>query len=1036
MRISLGVRPVIAVLFIAIACSVSPMLPARAQTAPPGCAPGTECILNERTGLTYTSIGAAAAAGQPGDTFDITQGIYFIPWNPSGPIFQVQDQLIDITSTWNCYGDTSPNVMQVEPACIIDPSMGYSAAGIAAGFKDLGLVSSGGIVIAQAGLAPPTVTLNGIEVRNATNGAVTATNSYSCLGQVMDVVGEPTQCSGNAMGGIDLRAGTLFCNSCVLDKDANGFFGEPFVRGTGGAHFANSLIWLDGTGGGQQHGLYFSRFYQGTMINSTVLDVFNGEGFKNRGVNTTITNTNIGDSSCFINHGLPVPAWTPSTTISGNSTAGTGNGMSNEINSPDGGNLTIADDNFCKGTNSSNTAFIESFGGGSVGPWPTPVFSATDDTYYNDAAKSTLIWNPSVDSNITGTGENVVGNTPSWAVFGLGASGYNVTLNGSAWSPPTVDWVPLLQSLTPADVQSFVGTGTPESYTITTDSSVVLGGNGLLTTTEDFSGGYHEVMPGPGGASATFSESQGYFIDAPGDQPSTIVEQDCCGAIFLNATNDTLSIQDCHAGGYIGVAGKDETVNLCPTNLTATVETKDSFGTGPSANFVGTGGENGDLFVDDGGDFELTGTGTNYMEISCAPNSGCPHGWTNFYYNLNWGSLTSSTSWDFTISGQAWWIPASATYTDYTDPTTHNLIYLNGSGGPWQGTAQTLINSTVDAGVGTGDDFGDKGATQAGSDTMGIVVGSGSINVDVGASKIFTFDSTTAPDAIFEVAPAGATGIHGGYTGSITGIHTSGGSVTLTSFTANSVGQVFFEGVGGETLNCAPSTHDLVLTASDGSAITVTDDDAKGAYLYPGTTCASLKLNTLVPVGMNGSPNDITLSGTGINGQTGSPLPAPVILTDPWAQATSGEVYVTVQDIGGQVVFNGTTASAGGAVAMLGRESDVAAALDSLQDILGAGSTQIIVEYWNQGGGTSTLDVPISTSLPSTAVACAQGILVAPLSPGQLVCPIVVSPEGWVGTLTLGGPGASGFSISGSNLLTSSTPPTAGQTSITITATP
>ena len=85
---------------------------------------------------------------------------------------------------------------------------------------------------------------------------------------------------------------------------------------------------------------------------------------------------------------------------------------------------------------------------------------------------------------------------------------------------------------------------------------------------------------------------------------------------------------------------------------------------------------------------------------------------------------------------------------------------------------------------------------------------------------------------------------------------------------------------------------------------------------------------------------------------------------------------------------------------------------------------------------TTTLSIVINSG-PSTSVSCSPAALTAPVAAGTLVCPVVVAPASWSGALTLSGPNASSFALSGSNLVVGAAGiANAGTLSVTITSTP
>lgn len=87
-------------------------------------------------------------------------------------------------------------------------------------------------------------------------------------------------------------------------------------------------------------------------------------------------------------------------------------------------------------------------------------------------------------------------------------------------------------------------------------------------------------------------------------------------------------------------------------------------------------------------------------------------------------------------------------------------------------------------------------------------------------------------------------------------------------------------------------------------------------------------------------------------------------------------------------------------------------------------------------GTTSTFTIVINGPL-STSITCTPSALTAPVAPGTIICPLVVSPTGWSGLFSpLTGANASSFSLSGSNLVVGSTALAAGSYSVTVTATP
>jgi len=85
---------------------------------------------------------------------------------------------------------------------------------------------------------------------------------------------------------------------------------------------------------------------------------------------------------------------------------------------------------------------------------------------------------------------------------------------------------------------------------------------------------------------------------------------------------------------------------------------------------------------------------------------------------------------------------------------------------------------------------------------------------------------------------------------------------------------------------------------------------------------------------------------------------------------------------------------------------------------------------------TTTLSIIIN-SPPSTVIACPLApSYSAPLPAASVICTIAVTPAGWSGALTLSGPDAASFALSGSNLVVGSAALAAGTYSVTITATP
>ena len=85
----------------------------------------------------------------------------------------------------------------------------------------------------------------------------------------------------------------------------------------------------------------------------------------------------------------------------------------------------------------------------------------------------------------------------------------------------------------------------------------------------------------------------------------------------------------------------------------------------------------------------------------------------------------------------------------------------------------------------------------------------------------------------------------------------------------------------------------------------------------------------------------------------------------------------------------------------------------------------------------ASLSLSIIINSPnSTTVTCPLSTYTAPVAAGALICPITIAPTGWSGALTLSGPNASSFALSGSNLNVGPAALTAGTYNVTITATP
>lgn len=937
---------------------------------PAGCTPGGNCLQDTRTGKVYLGLTTdysgkgqdgqtLATAGtpwqnavldpatQPGDTIDIYPSTY-----------TESDVNVTISMTFTCIG-TWPS-MSGPGQCVRDSSASYrpgtkATAGCCGYLAGNGLVTYGELRVGGDSESNPTVVVNGVQFQNATNRANPHTTVDNCFGASVQP-GAPEQCGATAIGGVRIQSGTFTCNGCGFFHDANGLITTPFIYGTNSSTCNGCFLQYDGGGDGQEHGWYCGRGYLCNILNSILLDTLNGNGFKNRGYTAQADGNVIGDSDAC--GGIYASTWVPQLSSIGGSpqqqqivkpatTADKGWGVANGFNSPDGGTFSASNDVLCKShIYSSNTAEAEN--GGVVEAWPNAVWTSANITYLTTQTGTTgqYIWN-AAGGALTDTNLAVTGNAPGFGILGLGTLA-SPTLNGTSWSGGSnarypLNWTPIEQTVgtaTPIDCRT-VGS-CPSPITSAPASGVILGGPDRLAV--NLSVGGIQVTAGAGGADASTTSGGILFTDAPGDTASNVTMAQEPSLAFFNADGDTLTVTGV-GGSFVGASGRNLTLNLCNGGTLEVGTSVSSISCGSlelkaTNGYVPSGVINLDasdtVFCDDGCNLFLQGNEdfaeTNFM---ASPIPGVAPGPATIMMDLTaWtakgGVLSASEHVEYNGTGCSYESGYNG-ITDFANATCQNFFFLID-----YAQGHSAQNSTYDMGPSTGASISiGNNAINGAAVHPAIVAGSGSGTVSLGLSP-----------TLIEVLPTSQTGIHGGYVGDIMPAHLSGGSLTITNYNSGEAANTPIMLLGGLTVTgCTASGGNATVTISDGSKL----------YLDGISTCGAI--NYTAPSGWN----DGSLSGAAASGTHGTTISVPITLMDAQAQAYPGEMYVSACAANGSLEFNGKTGSAGGCVTAAGRFQDLAPALASLQETLGAaGSDTLTIDAWNAGAQHLSASVPVT----------------------------------------------------------------------------
>ena len=198
----------------------------------------------------FSTIPAAIAASQNGDTIDVQAGNYVNNF-----------AVISDSITLQAVGGVV-NMTETQPP----PNL--------KGMFTVGTSSSA-----------PNVTINGFEISGVTI---------------------PAKDGGNGAG-IRYQSGNLTLNDDWFHNNQDGLLGTPFVAGAGSITINNSEFGFNGTGTGQTHNIYVGMIDSLTISNSYIHDADAGMEIQSRAENNTIEDNRIFDNNSTASYSISLP---------------------------------------------------------------------------------------------------------------------------------------------------------------------------------------------------------------------------------------------------------------------------------------------------------------------------------------------------------------------------------------------------------------------------------------------------------------------------------------------------------------------------------------------------------------------------------------------------------------------------------------------------------------------------------------------------------------------------------------------------------
>ncbi len=296
---------------------------------------------------------------------------------------------------------------------------------------NLTLQAVGGIVTMNATVAPP----NGKAIIDEGGSGVTVKiDGFELTGAS---VGD-----GNGAG-VRYEGGALTLTNDYIHGNQDGILGAPDANGS--ITIDHSEFVNNGAGDGRTHNIYIGDIANFTLTNSLVTGAVVGHEVKSRAQNNDIENNRIVD--------------------------GPGGTASYDIDLPNGGNATIANNVIEKASTAQNPYFITSGEEGVA--YASNTLSVTGNTIVNDDASGSV----ALVRNLTGTTATVASNT----VYGLtsGQLGTGIAASGTTYLTAE----PALNMAVPFSVAAAASTSTTTTGTTTSGTTTTTGTTTTGTTT-------------------------------------------------------------------------------------------------------------------------------------------------------------------------------------------------------------------------------------------------------------------------------------------------------------------------------------------------------------------------------------------------------------------------------------------------------------------------------------------------------------------------------------------------------------------------
>ncbi len=226
----------------------------------------------------------------------------------------------------------------------------------------------------------------------------------------------------------------------------------------------------NGSTSGLAHNQYIDEINTFIMVNSVSEDAILGHEVKSRAFNSIIVNNVIQDTA-----------------------TGT---ASYAIDLPNGGNAIVQGNTIEKGPDSQSSVMIHYGGPQEVNPGSLIVSNNTLIDDYSTPKSVIPVWNQTLSTNVTVTGNTFKDNTPSTVLNGPGTQAGNAAANGALLASST--------SSSPSTTGTTVNYSTvniAQTYTFHATGYTVIGGAGLLTVPNGGNGDI--VVGGSGGINFT-----------------------------------------------------------------------------------------------------------------------------------------------------------------------------------------------------------------------------------------------------------------------------------------------------------------------------------------------------------------------------------------------------------------------------------------------------------------------------------------------------------------------------------------------------